>query len=130
MRIFVRAVKGSGLIYLLHLARQQSADAAEWSIYHTENTQQTPQIAGPREAVVIDRVQWQQFLTLNTWHQIRITVSPEVNGQNLTRVFIDGTERGSRNVQAPSYGTANWTLTVGHFDGDIDELRIRNVVSE
>src|SRR5205823_4109713 len=57
------------------------------------------------------------------WHQLKVTF--DTNG--ITRAYIDGALRGSTNGP-PAYGAGNWTLTLGHFDGDIDEVRISNTV--
>jgi hypothetical protein len=59
------------------------------------------------------------YLTPYTWHQIKITFA---NGT--TRVYVDDVSVGTSNT-APVYDLADpWILTLGNFDGDLDEVRI------
>jgi hypothetical protein len=73
---------------------------------------------------MLSATDWNQLVTLNTWHAIKITLA--ANGTS--QLYIDGTLAGSSNV-SPNYGrTSNWTLHLGDFNGDLDEVRISNVV--
>ena len=64
------------------------------------------------------------LLTLSTWHQLTIKLGTD----GVTSAYIDGVLRAT-SANAPNYSrTSNWTLTLGHFDGDIDEVRISNVI--
>jgi hypothetical protein len=60
-------------------------------------------------------------MALNTWHHIQITLDPSGGSQ----VRIDDAPAGNLLSTAPSYGgSQDWVLTLGNFDGEIDELRI------
>lgn len=56
-----------------------------------------------------------------------LLISFEPSG--VTTACLDGTTVCRSTNSPPYYGwTDNWRLTLGHFDGDIDELRISNVL--
>jgi hypothetical protein len=48
---------------------------------------------------------------------------------NTTKAYIDGVLLGtSSNPPTSTQPTANWLLTLGNFDGDIDEVRISKML--
>ncbi len=61
---------------------------------------------------------------MNSWHALKLTLDPT----GTVSCYVDGVLVSSC---APKlyYARANpWTLTLGNFSGDIDEVRISNVV--
>lgn len=89
----------------------------------------TPWIYAPQAFVILNSNLWQQTITLNTWHHIRVTVGSTVSGQNQTIVYVDGMAQTTNSTPAPNNNTTeNWILHIGDFDGDLDEVRISNTV--
>ena len=57
-----------------------------------------------------------------TWHKLKITYQ---NSTGTTRTFIDGIQQSQCSSCPPEYDAiTRWTVTLGNFDGDIDEVRI------
>jgi hypothetical protein len=121
-RIYPRAYQNSTAAYLFEL--YQDFDTF-WTVYTpgTSNPN-NPQVYGPSGSIMLSATDWNQLVTLNTWHAIKITVA--ANGTS--QLYIDGTLAGTSNV-SPNYGrTSNWTLHLGDFNGDLDEVRISNIL--
>ena len=63
---------------------------------------------------------WNSLMTLNTWHKLKVTF----DSTGTTTVYIDGNTPFT-STAAPNYGrVTDWILTIGNFDGDVDEVRI------
>ena len=64
----------------------------------------------------------------NKWHHLRV-VYKLVSGSPTTTIYIDSSVPIVNNVPTPTVYTYNedWTLTLGNFNGDIDEVRISNI---
>ncbi len=120
-RIYPRSYVSAGsAVYLLWL--HQDFDT-EWSLYYASGAND-PQVFAPQASPLLSVADWANYITANTWHSLKITV----NTNGLSQLYIDGTPRGSSSV-VPNYGrTNNWTLHMGDFDGDIDEVRISNAL--
>lgn len=74
----------------------------------------------PVSSTILDAAGWNEHVPPNTWHAIKITL--DANGKST--LYVDGSEVGHLDRQ-PNYDrTGDWLLSLGHFDGDIDELRI------
>ncbi len=72
---------------------------------------------------LVDAGLWESVVTLEEWHQLRITYSA-----GLAQVTIDGVLVGSAVVFPTNGRTGDWSLILGNFDGDIDEVRVSTVV--
>ena len=74
---------------------------------------------------MIDRSDWAKWVSLNTWHDIRLTLAAAGGA----RVYIDGQKRVELTGETyrPTVLSAPWTFVLGNFDGDIDEVRISKV---
>ena len=118
-RIYPRAYKGDGQQIL---GLFQDFDT-QWNVYLYAAADLAPTgVANTNK--FFSPTQWNQFVALNTWNQVRITF--DTNG--LTSLYLNGTLRGT-STTAPHYERLNsWILTLGNFDGDIDEVRISNIV--
>ena len=83
-----------------------------------------PFVAGGSSAVIVTASQWQNAVSLNAWHKFKLTFTAD----GTTKCYVDdnllNTMATSVNVGRPS----TWWITLGNFDGDIDEVRISNVV--
>jgi hypothetical protein len=103
--------------------------ASQWGLYYSTGlTPNTPMVyANP--AVMLDNWQWNQMVTLNAWHKLTITYDP-AGIPAITRVYIEGVQTPRAcSTSAPIYDpNTPWTLTLGNFDGDIDEVRISNTI--
>lgn len=69
--------------------------------------------------------QLQPYLTLNTWHAVRITY----DAQQVVSIYIDDVLVGSR-AMSTTNRTNDWSVTLGDFDGFIDEVRISDTVRQ
>jgi hypothetical protein len=80
-------------------------------------------LAGPD--TVLSSQQWASLMTPNVWHYVKITL--DAKGQ--VSCWIDGTEAATGLAPDMNYKRkAPWSLTLGNFNGDIDEVRISDVV--
>ncbi|MDB6069068.1 MAG: hypothetical protein JWL81_239, partial [Verrucomicrobiales bacterium] len=74
--------------------------------------------------VAVNSAAWAAACTFNTWHLLKVTVTSTGSVQ----CTLDGTVVGSGTAAAWSNRTNGWILTLGNFDGDLDEVRISNIV--
>lgn len=125
----------SGFAELFELYQE---DDAEWSIqYQHDGTEiyDNPVITGSG-AILLNRAGWHQYLSKDTWHEIRITVEPTPRPYHAAMsVYIDGIRRGGPdlviyNPRLIPYEQEqeDWHLTIGQFDGDMDEVRISRTI--
>lgn len=70
--------------------------------------------------------EWASNLSLNTWHRIRIIYSGN-NNNPTTTIYIDGTFSKTISTPVAQGYSSPWTLTIGNFDGDVDEVMISNI---
>lgn len=84
------------------------------------NDPRTPQIASGSQ-IIVNSQNWQNNVRLNDWQLLRIT-----HGANKKIVCsINNKIIGTLDTSGISYGRTNdWTLTIGNFRGDVDEVRI------
>ena len=88
------------------------------------NNPHAPTVAAGN-ATVLNSGQWSSAVAMNTWSKLRVTYSPGGSTQCfINDVLISSTTANSFNPAR----TNPWTLTLGNFDGDLDEVRISNVV--
>ena len=75
---------------------------------------------------VVTSQQWQDSVTLNRWHHLQITF----DGVDHVGCRINGELIGSART-SPHFQRSNpWSLFLGNFDGDIDEVRVSSVERE
>jgi hypothetical protein len=124
-RIYVKGyvLNANPTIFTLSQYINGGNDNANWTLYF--NTSTYPQLYGPRSQLLMSAADWGARVTLNTWHSLKITV--DSNGTT-TRVYIDNQEvTGSPFTTNPTIVTgSNWTLSMGDFVGNLDEVRISN----
>jgi len=128
-RIYPRAYKNPPPNSQLDIFRLRQDDNPEWRIFYSENAI-APEVSGPTDysglpndtRFLLSAAGWAQYVTLNTWHTIKLTLSSDKK----TRLYIDDmTNEKAILSWDPNYGRVNdFTLVLGNFDGDIDELRI------
>jgi len=97
--------------------------ASQWVLYDGQNIPDAPELYA-NAAVLLTDSQWNQAVTLNTWHLIKITF----DGNATTKVYIDASPTPlATSTCPPRYDAGNfWTVTLGNFVGDIDEVWINN----
>ena len=84
-----------------------------------------PSVSSSNVELVSNQV-WADNVTLNQWHHIQILF----DGTDQVQFYLDGSLLGSA-ARQPHFRRNNaWKLELGHFDGDLDELRISSVVRE
>ncbi|MEM7383637.1 MAG: Ig-like domain-containing protein, partial [Verrucomicrobiota bacterium] len=120
-RIFPRAYKGYSVGNLPIVSLEQSWDSGvtlkdnKWAknpkgpSLRTHNTE------------LLSRQQWQAEAAFGQWHLIQVAF----DGNNTVRCWIDGELVRTVNRKPNFSRTNNWILTLGNFDGDIDEVLIR-----
>ena len=76
------------------------------------------------QATVLSSKQWSGLVSLNTWHHLMLTL----NGKGQVSIWIDGVKVAAGPATGMNYArTTPWTLTLGNFAGDIDEVRVSNI---
>jgi hypothetical protein len=83
--------------------------------------------------VLLDAQGWRTRMTPNTWHKIKITVQLTTSLQTattVTKLYVDDQLAGNATSSTnPSpFKSDAWTLTLGDFVGDYDEVRISNTL--
>jgi uncharacterized repeat protein (TIGR03806 family) len=77
---------------------------------------------GPRivsaDIPIATAAQWAAAAPLNQWAHLQISF----NGTNTVSAWINGQPAGSLTLAPNKFRDNNWTLTLGHFRGDIDEV--------
>jgi hypothetical protein len=119
-RIYPRAWRTDGQFII---SLKQDSDT-QWVLYYDASvTPKAPQLYA-NCCPMLSNTNINELLTLNTWHQLKVTLSTG----GVSSAYVDGVLR--TNVMfTPNYGrTTDWTLHLGDFDGDLDEVRISNVV--
>lgn len=75
---------------------------------------------------VVSNQVWADNMTLNQWHHLQILF----DGVDQIQLFLNGNLLGFATRQPHLQRSNKWTLELGHFDGDIDELRISSTMRE
>ncbi len=124
-RIFVRAYQtdeATPNAAILQLVQDYDAQLTlRDSRYHSPTG---PKLFGPVEAVVVESSEW-NAVTMNAWHRLLITL----DATNIVTCYLDGIQIGE-SIVAPTnrQRVGDWTLVIGNFDGDVDEVRLSNGV--
>jgi hypothetical protein len=120
-RIFVRGYKGWGVGNLPIIDLTQDWDCNLGVRDRKWGEPRGPNIWG-NAAEVVNAQDVANLLTLNQWHLVQLSYDGS-SGDVTAR--IDGTVAGSTNKPLNASRTSNWTLTLGNFNGDIDEVVLR-----
>ena len=123
-RIFPRAYKAYGVNNYDIISLVQNYDTEIELRDGKWNSPAGPCLFVPGSTTVVSSAQWNSAISFNGWHSLKIVFDPAGS----SRCYIDG-NLISNNPATFNYTRSNdWTLTLGNFDGDIDEVRISNVV--
>ena len=71
---------------------------------------------------LFDRNQWNDLIQLGTWQLL--SISRDATGQYTVKLNGQTVGTGTAGITTRYDNTSDWTLTLGNFDGYIDELRI------
>ena len=123
-RIYPRAYKGDGQNIISLWGTYSAPNYSQFALYYQAGMSPDAPRVWANCCPMLDNSTWSQYVSLNTWHQLKITF----DSSGVTKGYIDGTLRASTNNPV-QYNVPNpWQLTLGNFDGDIDEVRISNIV--
>lgn len=121
--IFPRAYRAWGVENKPILSLYQHWDSA-MEVY--QNKWGSPAAPGVHNGAVtlLTPSAWNAAVSLNSWQHLKIT-----RGANSEfKVWING-HCIHTSISFPNYRRTNaWTLTIGNFDGDVDELRLSHVI--
>lgn len=123
-RIFVRNYVAYGNANLPIISVQQAWDAGIQVVDGKWNSPRAPTVGAGTNGTIVSAATWDASVSRNAWHALRITQS----SAGLVTVAIDGQVIGSAGITQNIGRTGDWLLTLGNFDGDLDEVRISSVV--
>jgi endoglucanase len=83
-----------------------------------------PTVVGDTYTVIVTASQWQAAVPLNAWHKLKITFAAD----GTAKCYIDNNLIATVATSVLVARTNPWSFTLGNFDGDIDEVRVSNVV--
>jgi hypothetical protein len=111
---------------------QDNNSSKEWSIYYNTAYAPVPLFYandGNGGHSFTTAADWNAYMTLNKWHLIKLTVSiPNGGGSPTTSLSIDGQSNPNWSVTtSPAFTSGTWSLSLGQFIGDVDEVRISRV---
>ena len=101
----------------------QNYDASLQLLDGKWNTPHVPTvIAGA--TTFVTAAQWQNAAGANAWHALKLTF----DATGVASCYVDGTLVSSAAAKLNYTRNTVWTLTLGNFNGDIDEVRVSNTV--
>ena len=122
-RIYPRAYKAYSVNSYPVVALRQSWESSLELLDGSWNSPAVPSIRSSGFEIVSDDA-WSANVSTDAWHSLRITF--DVDGQ--VEAYVDGALLGVQPVSMNYSRDSDWELSLGNFDGDIDEIRISNVV--
>ena len=122
-RIFPRAYKAHGVGNYPIVALRQTYESYLELIEGTWNEPAVPVVKSSGGEIVSDDF-WAATVSTNAWHSLRMTFDVE----SLVEVYVDGLLLGVQPSFISPARNGDWLFTLGNFDGDIDEVRISNLV--
>ena len=126
-RIFVRGYKAYNRANASLISLYEDWDArleVYDPIYPASGQPIGPTVVGYEWDVITSASQWQNAVSLNAWHKFKVTFA--ANGA--ANCYIDGSLVSSVTTSMYVPRSSAWAIRLGNFDGDIDEVRISNVV--
>jgi transcriptional regulator CtsR len=128
-RFYVRAYKaysvGHGAIIQLHQDWDAKFELMDPMWPQSGQPIGYPQVNGREWDVIVTATQWRDSVSFNAWHKFKLTFAAD----GMARCYIDDVQIGSLQTSVNvARTTPSWTVKLGNFDGDIDEVRISNIV--
>jgi hypothetical protein len=121
--IFPRAYRAWGVDNKPILSLHQHWDSA-LEVYQNKWGSPAAPMVHNGTLTMLTPADWNAAVSLNSWQHFKITR----NAQSEFKIWIDGVCIHT-STSFPNYGRGNaWTLTIGNFDGDVDEVRLSNIV--
>ena len=121
-RVFVRDYKAYANANAGVISLYQSWDTSVELLDRKWNSPGVPRVSSG-QTVVMTPAQWQAAAPDLTWFSLKMVLT----NANVLEVYIDDTLIQSAPVTLNQTRTNDWTLTLGNFDGDIDEVRVSSV---
>ena len=122
-RLFARDYLGYGVDNLPVLSLHQDWDAH----FHLEDRKWGSNPEGPQlfaaGGVLANAQQWADAVALNAWHKLQISY----DGAGTVTCWIDGLPLSALAISPNSDRNSPWILTLGNFDGAIDEVHIQSI---
>ena len=122
-RIFPRAYKAYSVADGPIVSLRQDWNTRLQLNDRTWSTPTGPRVEAGAGVVLVNEADWEANVALDAWHLLRMTF--DLNGE--AEVHVDGVLLAAETI-AMTVGSQNWVFTLGNFDGDIDEVRISDVV--
>lgn len=119
-RILARQFKAYGISDAPIVSLRQDWDSNLEVVEGKWNTAARPFIRAGT-TTLLSSSQWLSELPLNTWVRLRLVYEPALTRASL---FVNGSLRSQVNVNLNASRTTNFTLLMGNFDGDIDEVGV------
>jgi endoglucanase len=128
-RIYVRAYKSYDRTNspIIELHQDWNAELKLYdNKYPVQGEPIGPTVNGSLSTVIVNATQWQNAVPLNAWRKFKLTFAAD----GTARCYINDTQIGTAmtSIDAARNSPPTWTITLGNFDGDIDEVRISNIV--
>ena len=121
-RVFVRDYKAYANANAGVISLYQSWDTSVELLDRKWNSPGVPRVSSG-QTVVMTPAQWQAAAPDLTWFSLKMVLT----NANVLEVYIDDTLIQSAPVTLNETRTNDWTLTLGNFDGDVDEVRVSSV---
>lgn len=122
-RIYPRAWKSYGVANAPVVSLRQEWDNSLELRDGKWNSPAAPVVAAGN-VVAVTSAGWAATCAFNTWHHLKITVTSAGSIQ----CTLDGILIGSGTAAGWGNRGNAWVLTLGNFDGDLDEVRISNII--
>jgi len=122
-RVFVRDYLGYGVDNLPVLSLHQDWDAH----FQLEDRKWGNNPAGPQllaaGGVLASAQQWGDVVEPGVWHQLQVSY----DGAGTVTCWIDDIPLSALSIEPNADRTSPWILTLGNFDGMIDEVHIQSI---
>jgi hypothetical protein len=119
-RILARQFKAYGISDAPIVSLRQDWDSNLEVVEGKWNTAARPFVRAGT-TTLLSSSQWLSELPLNTWLRLRLVYEPALTRASL---YVNGTLRTQVTVNLNASRTTNFTLLMGNFDGDIDEVGV------
>ncbi|MGI9243434.1 MAG: Ig-like domain-containing protein, partial [Verrucomicrobiales bacterium] len=122
-RLFVRGYLGYGVDNLPVISLHQDWD----SHFHLEDRKWGSNPEGPQllaaGGILANAQQWAEVVTPFEWHKLQISY----DGAGTVSCWIDGIPLSALAISPNADRSSPWTLTLGNFDGAIDEVHVQSI---
>ena len=122
-QFFPRAYLGYGVNQFPVISLLQNYDTSLQLLDGKWNTPHVPTVISGATTFVT-AAQWQNAVSMNAWHSLKLVF----DATGTASCYVDGNLVSSAAAKLNYARNTVWTLTLGNFSGDIDEVRVSNTV--